>query len=105
MTDPTRTGQGARYGLWALGAVVLGLAGYVGYVLYPRFDLPAGGWSRPPGPRCCSRGRLVLLALFVPAAGHDARPGHSPLPATLEGDPSAELWPMRLPCPSARPHS
>jgi cytochrome c biogenesis protein CcdA len=42
MTDPTRTGEGVRYGLWTLGAVVLGLAGYVGYVLYPRFDLPAG---------------------------------------------------------------
>lgn len=42
MTDPTLTRQGCRYWAWALGSVVLGLAGYVGYVLYPRFDLPAG---------------------------------------------------------------
>jgi hypothetical protein len=31
-----------QYALLALGAVALGLAGYTGYVLYPRFDLPAG---------------------------------------------------------------
>lgn len=42
MTDPTLTSQRARYSGWALGAVVLGAAGYAGYVLYPRFDLPAG---------------------------------------------------------------
>ncbi len=33
---------GQRYLALALGAVGLGLAGYAGYVLYPRFDLPAG---------------------------------------------------------------
>ena len=42
MTDPTLISDRARYWGWALGAVVLGLAGYAGYVLYPRFDLPAG---------------------------------------------------------------
>lgn len=32
----------ARYWTWVFGATALGVAGYVGYVLYPRFDLPAG---------------------------------------------------------------
>lgn len=31
----------ARYGLLVLGVAALALAGYVGYELYPRFDLPA----------------------------------------------------------------
>lgn len=31
----------ARYGLLVAGVAVLALAGYVGYELYPRFDLPA----------------------------------------------------------------
>lgn len=31
-----------RYPALALGAVLLALAGYLGFVLYPRFDLPAG---------------------------------------------------------------
>ncbi|CAN5131354.1 hypothetical protein BH23ACT9_BH23ACT9_25860 [soil metagenome] len=31
----------SRYGLLVLGIAVIGLAGYAGYVLYPRFDLPA----------------------------------------------------------------
>lgn len=39
------TGQdrsaGARYGLLAVAVAVVGLAGYLGYVVYPRFDLPA----------------------------------------------------------------
>lgn len=34
-------GRGLRYGLLALAVVVLALAGYAGYELYPRFDLPA----------------------------------------------------------------
>lgn len=42
MTHPTRTHQHVRYWAWTLAAVLLGLAGYSGYVLYPRFDLPAG---------------------------------------------------------------
>ena len=33
---------GQRYLALALGAVALAVAGYAGYVLYPRFDLPAG---------------------------------------------------------------
>lgn len=32
---------GIRYGLLAVAVVVVGLAGYLGYVVYPRFDLPA----------------------------------------------------------------
>ena len=39
------TGQdrlgGTRYGLLAAAVAVVGLAGYLGYVVYPRFDLPA----------------------------------------------------------------
>lgn len=31
----------ARYGLLVVGVAVVALAGYVGYELYPRFDLPA----------------------------------------------------------------
>ena len=31
----------ARYGLLVIGVAVVGMAGYVGYVVYPRFDLPA----------------------------------------------------------------
>lgn len=42
MTHLTRTHQQVRYWAWALAALILGLAGYSGYVLYPRFDLPAG---------------------------------------------------------------
>ena len=34
-------GRGLRYGLLALAVVALALAGYMGYALYPRFDLPA----------------------------------------------------------------
>lgn len=30
-----------RFGLLALGVVLLGVAGYVGYVMYPRFHLPS----------------------------------------------------------------
>lgn len=32
---------GTRYGLLAVAVAVVGLAGYLGYVIYPRFDLPA----------------------------------------------------------------
>lgn len=32
----------SRYGLLALATTALAVAGYGGYVLYPRFDLPAG---------------------------------------------------------------
>ena len=42
MPDSTPASQPIRYSAWAVAAVVLGLAGYTGYVLYPRFDLPAG---------------------------------------------------------------
>lgn len=31
----------SRYGLLVLGIAVIAVAGYAGYVLYPRFDLPA----------------------------------------------------------------
>lgn len=34
-------GRGIRYGLLVLGIAVLAVAGYAGYELYPRFDLPA----------------------------------------------------------------
>lgn len=37
---PSRPGW-IRYGLLALGVVLAGLAGYLGYVTYPRFQLPA----------------------------------------------------------------
>lgn len=46
-----RTGA-IGYGLLALAVAVLGLAGYAGYVLYPRFGLPAGAGA----------GLLVLAA-------------------------------------------
>ncbi len=52
MNHPTRTNLQVRYWAWALAAVTLGLAGYSGYVLYPRFDLPAGAGA----------GLLVLAA-------------------------------------------
>ena len=42
MSDDATPGQLIRYGAWVLGALVLGTAGFVGYVVYPRFDLPAG---------------------------------------------------------------
>ena len=38
-TDPSGA---TRYAAWALAAAALGIAGYAGYVVYPRFDLPAG---------------------------------------------------------------
>jgi cytochrome c biogenesis protein CcdA len=52
-----QTGGGQRaifsYGLVALTVLLVSLAGYVGYVLYPRFDLPS----------------VTVLGLFVLAAG------------------------------------
>ncbi len=42
MADPTLTRQRTLYAAWTAAALALGLAGYVGYVVYPRFDLPAG---------------------------------------------------------------
>jgi cytochrome c-type biogenesis protein len=38
---PGRGGAGIRYGLLAVALVAVGVAGYLGYVWYPRFDLPA----------------------------------------------------------------
>lgn len=42
MTDDASPAQRIQYGAWAVAATGLALAGYVGYVVYPRFDLPAG---------------------------------------------------------------
>lgn len=42
MPDPTLTHQRVRYVALTAAALALGLAGYVGYVIYPRFDLPGG---------------------------------------------------------------
>lgn len=43
MAEPARPGRnGGRYWILAAGLVLAALAGYLGYVLYPRFDLPAG---------------------------------------------------------------
>lgn len=52
MADATTPGEWVRFGVGVAGAIALGLAGYVGYVLYPRFDLPAGAGA----------GLLVLAA-------------------------------------------
>lgn len=52
MPTETRTDASARYVGWVFAAGALGLAGYLGYVIYPRFDLPAGAGS----------GLLVLAA-------------------------------------------
>ncbi|MGH9245189.1 MAG: hypothetical protein ACRD29_12920 [Acidimicrobiales bacterium] len=40
--NPTQTSRAVAFAGLAVGAVALGLAGYVGYVVYPRFALPAG---------------------------------------------------------------
>lgn len=48
-TDPSGA---TRYAAWALAAAALGIAGYAGYVVYPRFDLPGGAGA----------GLLVLAA-------------------------------------------
>lgn len=42
--QPTVSTPGAlaRYAAWVALAVTVGLVGYAGYVVYPRFDLPAG---------------------------------------------------------------
>lgn len=42
MSDQTSSTGPLRYTAWAAASVALGLAGYIGYVVYPRFDLPAG---------------------------------------------------------------
>lgn len=39
--DRRRGAAGARYALLVTAVVVIAIAGYAGYVLYPRFDLPA----------------------------------------------------------------
>lgn len=42
LVEPRASGAGRmRYGLLAVGVLLAGLAGYLGYVLYPRFDLPS----------------------------------------------------------------
>lgn len=52
MRDDGSPGLLIRYGAWVAAAVMLGLAGYAGYVVYPRFDFPAGAGA----------GLLVLAA-------------------------------------------
>lgn len=43
MVEPSSSGGGRlRYWLLAAGLVLAGLAGYLGYVAFPRFELPAG---------------------------------------------------------------
>ncbi len=42
MADTSARRYQRRYTAWTVVAIGLGLAGYVGYVVYPRFDLPAG---------------------------------------------------------------
>jgi len=53
MTQKTQQHQTGWYLLFAVGIVILALAGYSGYVLYPRFNLPAVSGS----------GLLVLAAM------------------------------------------
>lgn len=52
MSEQTTSTGRLRYSAWATAAVALGLAGYLGYVIYPRFDVPAGAGA----------GLLVLAA-------------------------------------------
>lgn len=52
MSDERSSPGSLRYAAWTAAAVALGLAGYLGYVVYPRFDLPAGAGA----------GLLVLAA-------------------------------------------
>lgn len=42
MAEPLDGGPARRYLTLALGTALLALAGYAGYVVYPRFDVPAG---------------------------------------------------------------
>jgi cytochrome c biogenesis protein CcdA len=42
MADRLRPARGLSYGLLALATAAVALIGYLGYVFYPRFDLPAG---------------------------------------------------------------
>lgn len=57
----------AGYGVLVTAVVAIALAGYIGYVLYPRFDLPPSraracwGWPQPRGSRRSSpRARSCL---------------------------------------------
>lgn len=45
MTETPQRPPGRRVAALALGAAALALAGYVGYLVYPRFHLPAGQGS------------------------------------------------------------
>lgn len=67
----------ARYGLLVAAVVVAGLAGYVGYVLYPRFDLPAAEGAS-----------LLVLAAAAGIASFFA-PCSFPLLVTLLSRPAA----------------
>lgn len=71
MSDERGRGDRTRYVLLVAAVVAAGVGGYVGYVLYPRFDLPATAGA----------GTLVLAA----AAGFAAffSPCSFPLLATL----------------------
>ena len=78
MADSTAPRRSSLYGAWVLAAALIGLAGYVGYVVYPRFDLPAGAGA----------GLLVLAAAAGVASFFS--PCSFPLLVTMLAKPLAE---------------
>lgn len=88
MSDQTASTGRLRYIAWATASVALGLAGYLGYVVYPRFDLPAeagagllvlaaaAGVASFFSP--CSFPLLVSMLARPLAAPDDSDPRHRP---------------------------
>jgi cytochrome c biogenesis protein CcdA len=83
MLSRTPTRQQVSYSLFALIVVLVSLAGYLGYVLYPRFDLPAVTGiglfvlATGAGVACffspCSF--PLLVAMLGRATGREVKPG------------------------------
>ncbi|MDH3306770.1 MAG: hypothetical protein OEO77_04540 [Acidimicrobiia bacterium] len=85
MPDPTPTEQRTRYVAWMAAALALGLSGYLGYVIYPRFDLPAGAGAG-----------LLVLAIAAGIASFFS-PCSFPLLVSMLARPLASNDPNRRP--------
>lgn len=93
MSEPSARGDRNRYLILVAGVVLVAVAGFAGYLLYPRFDLPAVegaallGLAAAAGVAAlfspCSF--PLLVTLLARQAVTDSGPGSSPRPAVFGG--------------------